>query len=56
MNCVKFLSRQALPLRGDKNVHDSNIIQLLKMKVEQDQILAEWLKRKENVCQCYYPK
>ena len=49
MNCVKSLSRQAFPSRGDKNECDSNIIQLLKMKAEQDQILAEWLKQKENV-------
>ena len=40
MNCLKFLSQQALPLRGDKNECDSNIIQLLKMNAEQDQILA----------------
>ena len=36
-------------MRGDKSECDSFIIQLLKMKAEQDQILAEWLKRKENV-------
>ena len=44
---LKFLSRQALPLRGDKNECDSNIIQLLKMNAEQDQILAECLKQKD---------
>ena len=46
MNTVKFLSRQALPLRGDKDECDSNMAQLLKMKAERDQGLAEWLKRK----------
>ena len=49
MNCVKSLSRQALPSRGDKNEYDSNITQLLKMKAEQDQLMAEWLKQKQNV-------
>ena len=49
MNTVKFLSRQALPLRGDKDECDSNMAQLLKIKAEQDQGLAEWLKRKDNV-------
>lgn len=44
INCVRFLSRQGLPLRGDKNECDSNIISLLKMKAEQDKILAELLK------------
>ena len=46
---MKYLSRQGLPFRGDKDESDSNIIQLLKMKAEVDPLLAEWLKRKENV-------
>ena len=49
MMAVKFLSRQGLAFRGDKDESDSNIIQLLKMKAECDPLLEEWLKRKENV-------
>jgi len=46
--CVKYLCRQGLPLRGDKDESDGNFIQLLKMKAEVDSKLTEWLKRKEN--------
>lgn len=43
---VKYLCRQGLSLRGDKEEKDGNLNQLLYMK---DEILANWLKRKENV-------
>ena len=46
---VRYLCRQGLPLRGDKEEKDGNLNQLLKMKGEKDDILANWLKRKENV-------
>ena len=46
---VGYLCRQGLPLRGDKEEKDGNLNQLLKMKGEKDDILANWLKRKENV-------
>ncbi len=43
--CVKYLCRQGLPLRGDKDESDGNFIQLLKMKAEVDSKLTEWLKQ-----------
>ena len=46
---VKYLCRQGLPFRGDKEEKDGNLNQLLYMKAEKDAILANWLKRKENV-------
>lgn len=49
MTSIKFLSRQGLALRGDKDESDGNLHQLLRMKAEADPNLAEWLIRKENV-------
>ena len=49
MTSIKFLSRQGLPLRGDKDELDGNLHQLLRMKAETDLNLAEWLQRKQNV-------
>ena len=46
---VRYLCQQGLSLRGDKEEKDGNLNQLLKMKGEKDDILANWLKRKENV-------
>ena len=49
MGSIKFLCRQGLALRGDKEEKDGNLRQLLSMKAECDANLAEWLIRKENV-------
>ena len=49
MKCIRFLSRQGLALRGNKDESDGNLRQLLFHKAEDDTNLAEWLKRKENV-------
>ena len=49
LTCVRFLGRQGLALRGDGDESDGNFKSLLQMKANDDPILAEWLKRKENV-------
>ena len=49
VSSIRFLSRQGLAMRGDKDEADGNLKQLLRMKSEEDPNLAEWLKRKENV-------
>lgn len=49
VSSIKFLCRQGLALRGHHDDTDGNMKQLLQMKAEDDAILAEWLKRKENV-------
>ena len=49
VSSIKFLCRQGLALRGHQDDTDGNMKQLLQMKAEDDAILAEWLKRKENV-------
>ena len=46
---IKYLSRQGLSLRGDRDESDGNLSQLLRMKANDVAILMEWLKRKENI-------
>ena len=45
---VKFLARQALPLRGAGDESDSNYMQLLKLRGEDDPRVFDWLKRKTD--------
>ena len=45
---VRFLARQALPLRGDGDESDSNYIQLLKLRGEDDPRIFQWLKKKTD--------
>lgn len=49
MSSARFLCRQGLALRGNRDERDSKFMQLLRMKAERDPNLLEWLKRKENV-------
>lgn len=47
-----FLARQSLPLRGDWHSdegaeNDSNFVQLLKLRCEDDPSIVEWLQRKK---------
>ena len=49
LSSIRFLGRQGLAVRGDRNESDSNFQQLLRMKAEDDPNLAEWLRRRENV-------
>lgn len=49
VSSIRFLCRQGLALRGHHDESDSNLKQLLRMKAEDDPVLLEWLKRKENV-------
>ena len=43
------LCQQGLALRGDGTECDNNFLQLLRLKARDDNNLADWLKRKENV-------
>lgn len=45
---VRFLARQALPLRGDGDEFDSNYIQLLKLRGEDDGRVFNWIKKKTD--------
>ena len=45
---IRFLARQGLPLRGDGDEIDSNYMQLLKLRGEDDARVFEWLKRKTD--------
>ena len=48
LSCVKFLARQALALRGDGDETDGNFLQLLRFLGEDDALILDWLKRKQN--------
>ena len=48
VSSIRYLSRQGMALRGDGNDEDSNFVQLLRLKGEDDPDLLEWLKRKTN--------
>lgn len=43
-----FLSRQGLAFRGDGDGSDSNFMQLLQMRAEDDQLLMKWKGKKTN--------
>ena len=45
---LKFLARQELPVRGDGDETDSNFIQLLKLRGQDDPLLKCWLTRKSS--------
>lgn len=45
---VRFLARQALPLRGDGNETDSNFTQLLNLRGEDDPNIKEWMTKKTD--------
>ena len=53
LSSIRYLARQALPLRGNwddyqKNEFNSNFYQLLKLRSEVDKMFAEWLTKKSN--------
>lgn len=45
---LRFLARQGLPLRGDGDETDSNSIQLLKLRANDDPRILEWVKKKTD--------
>ena len=45
---LQFLARQGLPLRGDGDETDSNSMQLLKLRANDDSRITEWLKKKTD--------
>ncbi len=49
ISCIRYLCRQGLSIRGDKDETNGNLQQLLRMKAEEDTNLKDWLRRKENV-------
>ena len=45
---VRFLARQGLPLRGDGKEDNSNFMQFLQLRAEDNPLIHEWLKRKNE--------
>ena len=48
ISSIKFLARQGLPIRGDGDESNSNYMQLLKLRGEDDARIFEWLKKKTD--------
>ena len=46
LSSIRFLAREALPLRGHNDDSDGNFIQLLKLQDKEDSDLLEWLQKK----------
>ena len=49
IQCIRFLCRQGLALRGDDDDQDGNLKQLIHMKAYSDTMLKNWLVKKDNV-------
>ena len=45
---VRFLTRQALPLRGSGDEFDSNYMQLFLLRAEDDARVFEWIRKKTD--------
>ena len=45
---VRFLSRQGLAFRGDGNEHDSNFMQLIHLRSEDNSMLVDWIQQKTD--------
>ena len=47
---LRFLARQACAIRGDGNEHDSNFIQLFKLRGEDNPMIYEWMLKRTDKC------
>ncbi len=45
---LRFLSRQGLALRGDGDESDSNFMQLINLRSEDDERILDWIKKKTD--------
>ena len=45
---IRFLARQALALRGDGDEHDGNLMQLLRLRAQDQPQLLTWLEKKKD--------
>ena len=45
---IKYLARQGISLRGDGDEENSNFMQLLRLRADDDPDLLTWLQRKQN--------
>ena len=49
---IRFLARQGLPLSGNSDENDSNFVQLIKARGDDNTKLLEWMKKKTNKYAC----
>ena len=52
---IRYLARQALPLRGDRNTEtmseeNSNFHQLLNLRAQENPEIIEWLRKRDEKC------
>lgn len=52
LSSIRFIARQGLALRGDGDDSESNYIQLLKLRGEDDSKILDWIKRKNDKYTC----
>lgn len=52
LSSLRFLGRQGLPIRGHGDEADGNYIQLLTLRGEDDSLVLDWLKRKNEKYTC----
>ena len=48
MSSIRFLARQALPIRGDSDESNCNYMQLLRLQGEADARIFDWLMKKTD--------
>ncbi len=48
LSLLRFLARQALPLRGHDDDRDGNLLQIMRLRGEEDSEILEWLDRKSS--------
>ena len=48
LSTIRYLARQGLPLRGHGDESDSNFLQLMKLRSEDDKTITTWLKKKTD--------
>ena len=53
MQNIRFLARQGIPLRGDGDEHDSNFIQLLYLRSNDDSSIAHYMEKKTDKYCCH---
>ena len=53
LSSIRFLARQGLPLQGDKDEEDSNFMQVLKLKAEENPSIGAWLLRSTMKHTCH---
>ena len=52
LSTIRFLARQGIALRGDGDKSNSNYVQMLTLRGEEDRKILKWLRRKNEKYTC----